>query len=247
MTEHVASEKPDRESWDSYFMRFAEVASLRSTCDRRHVGAVLVHDRCIIATGYNGSIRGLPHCSDIGCLLIADAKGQQHCERTVHAEGNAIAQAALHGATVRGATLYVTTFPCHACFKLVVNAGIVRIVYQTTYQDRVPGAVDEAATLLRLSMVELVPTAAQDATSAGAVAVQGVAAAPVVPRLGMTEEEAGQLEFGPCTCSNTPGCDCPACEGVGALVCACGGRLIDSCFTGCKGFSLASWRGSWRR
>ena len=101
----------------------------RSTCDRKHVGAVIVRDKMILATGYNGSIRGLAHCDDEGHLMDG------HCVRTVHAEANAIVQAARNGVRIDGASIYVTASPCFACFKLIANAGIVRIVFGEFYRD----------------------------------------------------------------------------------------------------------------
>lgn len=120
---------PKRPSWDSYFMRIAEIVSERSTCDKLHVGAVIVKDRNILATGFNGSISGDDHCCDVGCLINAEKK----CVRTVHAEINAIAQAAKHGVSIDGSTMYVTTLPCWTCFKVLINAGIKKIVYGKTY------------------------------------------------------------------------------------------------------------------
>lgn len=118
-----------RTSWDDYFMRIAAEVATRATCDRKHVGCVLVRDKCIIATGYNGSIRGLPHCDDEGHLM-----DDGHCVRTVHAEANAIVQAARLGARIEGATAYVTAFPCWGCFRLLVQAGVVRVVYGDAYR-----------------------------------------------------------------------------------------------------------------
>lgn len=141
-----------RASWDHYFMRIAEEVASRATCDRKHVGAVLVRDKSILATGYNGSIRGLPHCDDVGHLMI-----DNHCARTVHAEANAIAQAARHGARVDGATAYVTATPCWGCFRLLVNAGIARVVYGDDY--RVDEQVVQAAAALNIELVRLDPAA----------------------------------------------------------------------------------------
>ena len=101
----------------------------RSTCDRAHVGAVLVRDKRILTTGFNGSPAGLPHCDDVGHLLV-----DGHCVRTIHAETNAIIQAALHGVSTKGATCYVTHFPCINCTKILINAGITRIVYLNDYR-----------------------------------------------------------------------------------------------------------------
>ena len=113
-----------RPSWDEYFLSIAREVATRSTCERRHVGAVLVKERRILTTGYNGSPPGQEHCTQIGCL-IEDGK----CIRTLHAEQNAIAQAALHGVSTKGATLYGTCRPCHVCARMVVGAGISRVVF----------------------------------------------------------------------------------------------------------------------
>jgi dCMP deaminase len=113
-----------RQSWDAYFLGIARQVATRATCDRKHVGAVLVLNKTILSTGYNGSIRGLPHCDEAGHLLE-----NGHCVRTVHAEANAI----IHAGHSPGATLYTTAFPCWPCFKLIANAGIQRIVYADAY------------------------------------------------------------------------------------------------------------------
>ncbi len=123
--------KNHRPDWDSYFMAIAQVAATRATCDRKHVGAVIVRDRVLLSTGYNGSPRHLPHCDDVGHEMV-----EGHCIRTVHGEANAIAQAAKNGTSVNGATIYTTASPCYDCFKLIINAGIVRIVYGEYYESR---------------------------------------------------------------------------------------------------------------
>jgi dCMP deaminase len=119
-----------RSDWDSYFMEIARVVSSRATCDRKHVGAVIVRDRIILSTGYNGSIRGMPHCDEIGHMME-----EGHCVATIHAEANAIIQAARTGATIDGSTIYTTASPCWPCFKLIANAGIKRIVFGEFYRD----------------------------------------------------------------------------------------------------------------
>jgi dCMP deaminase len=119
-----------RPDWDEYFMDIAFTIAQRSTCDRAHVGAVLVRDRRILTTGYNGAPAGLPHCDDVGHLMI-----DGHCVRTLHAEQNAIIQAALHGIGISGATAYVTHQPCLTCAKMIINSGIVRVVYAGNYPD----------------------------------------------------------------------------------------------------------------
>src|SRR5277367_3286904 len=119
-----------RASWDAYFMNIAKEVSTRSTCDRKFVGAVIVRDRMILATGYNGSVRGLPHCDEEGHLME-----DGHCVRTVHAEANAIVQAARAGVRIDGADIYVTASPCWGCFRLIANAGIRRIAFGEFYRD----------------------------------------------------------------------------------------------------------------
>lgn len=126
-----------RKDWDQYFMDIAKQAATRATCDRKHVGAVIVSpDRNILATGYNGSIPGTPHCDDAGHMMVFDPNtNRESCVRTVHAEANAIAQAAKNGAQVKGASIYVTASPCWPCFKLVASAGVRRIVFGELYRD----------------------------------------------------------------------------------------------------------------
>ncbi|HEX7836703.1 MAG TPA: dCMP deaminase family protein [Kofleriaceae bacterium] len=126
----MADEPHPRASWDEYFMSIAQVVATRSTCPRKYVGAVLVRNRTILSTGYNGSIRGMPHCSDVGHMME-----DGHCVATIHAEANAIIQAARNGVNIDGATNYVTASPCWNCFKQLANAGIVRIVYGEFYRD----------------------------------------------------------------------------------------------------------------
>jgi dCMP deaminase len=139
------STPPPRASWNEYFTRIAVEVATRATCPRKHVGAVLVRDKSILATGYNGSVRGMPHCEVVGCLMV-----EGHCARTVHAEVNALAQAARHGVRVDGATAYVTAFPCWICAKALFNAGIARIVYGESYVDR-----DGAGALVNMTAREL--------------------------------------------------------------------------------------------
>lgn len=119
-----------RASWDEYFMAIARQVSSRSTCSRKHVGAVIVRDKMILATGYNGSLSGLDHCDDVGHLME-----DGHCVRTVHAEANAIVQAARSGNRLEGAGIYVTASPCFGCFKLIANSGIKRIAFSEFYRD----------------------------------------------------------------------------------------------------------------
>ncbi|MGI6008813.1 MAG: deoxycytidylate deaminase [Methanomethylophilus sp.] len=128
----------DRPSPDRYFMDMAKLVSSRSTCLRRHVGAVIVKDKHVLSTGYNGAPRGTKHCEETGCLRIElnVPSGTRHelC-RGVHAEQNAVAQAAYFGTSVKGATIYTTTFPCSLCAKILINAGITEIVYEEGYMD----------------------------------------------------------------------------------------------------------------
>lgn len=119
-----------RASWNRYFMNLAVQAATRSTCPRKHVGAVIVRDKSVLSTGYNGSIRGADHCTDVGCMMV-----NGHCVRTVHAEANALIQAAAHGVRLEGAEIYVTASPCFDCFKLIANAGIRRIYFGEFYRD----------------------------------------------------------------------------------------------------------------
>ncbi|HEY7725880.1 MAG TPA: cytidine/deoxycytidylate deaminase family protein [Anaeromyxobacteraceae bacterium] len=136
-----------RASWDEYFMNVARVVASRATCDRKHVGAVLVRDRTILSTGYNGSIRSLQHCSEAGHMME-----DGHCVRTVHAEANAIIQAAKNGVAIEGATIYTTASPCWPCFKLIANSGCRRIVFGEFYRD---SRVFEYATALAIELAEL--------------------------------------------------------------------------------------------
>jgi len=128
-------------------MDIAKQVATRATCDRKHVGAVLVRDRTILSTGYNGSIRGLPHCDEVGHMME-----NGHCVATVHAEANAILQAAKNGVRIDGATLYTTASPCWPCFKLVANSGCLRIVYGEFYRDP---RIFEVAGQLKLELVSL--------------------------------------------------------------------------------------------
>lgn len=127
-----------RPSWDEYFMDITRVVATRSTCMRRQVGAIIVKDKRMLASGYNGAPSGLKHCLDVGCLRESFhvPSGQRHelC-RGIHAEQNAIVQAALHGVAIAGATLYCTHQPCSACTKMIINAGIKRILYEHAYPD----------------------------------------------------------------------------------------------------------------
>jgi dCMP deaminase len=137
-----------RPGWDQYFMSIARLASLRSTCLRRKVGAVLVKNRRVLSTGYNGAPRNLAHCLEIGCLReqLKIKSGERHelC-RAIHAEQNAVIQAAVSGVSIEGATIYCTTFPCVMCSKIIINSGIVRIICLEGYPDQLSRTLlDEA-------------------------------------------------------------------------------------------------------
>jgi dCMP deaminase len=119
-----------RPSFDKYAMNLAIAVSSRATCDRKLVGTVIVRDRTILSTGFNGSIRGMPHCDDVGHMMV-----NGHCLRTIHSELNAISQAAKNGTRIEGADLYVTASPCWNCFKVIANVGIKRIIYREFYDD----------------------------------------------------------------------------------------------------------------
>ncbi len=119
-----------RPTWDEYFLKLAMLASERATCPRMHCGCILVKDKNVVATGYNGSIPGDEHCEDVGCLVI-----NNHCERTIHAEMNALTQAAKRGHSVDEATAYVTNMSCTNCAKALIAAGIKRIVIFSDFHD----------------------------------------------------------------------------------------------------------------
>ena len=142
-----------RPSWDEYFMSLAHLAATRSTCLRRHVGAVIVKDRMLLSTGYNDTPRGMRNCGDGGCPRCgsdaAAGTGLDTC-LCLHAEQNAIIQAAYHGVAIVGGAIYCTHQPCLTCAKMIVNAGLARIVYASPYPDPV------AEQLLRDASVELV-------------------------------------------------------------------------------------------
>jgi len=129
-----------RPSWDEYFMELAQVVAKRSTCNRRSVGAVLVREKRILTTGYNGSPPGQPHCTDDGCIMV-----DGHCVRAIHAEQNAIIQGALHGIDLREATCYVTSSPCVHCSKMLIATGVKRIVYLESYPDEIGQGMARAA------------------------------------------------------------------------------------------------------
>jgi dCMP deaminase len=128
----------DRPSWHQYFMTITRQVAERSTCTRAKVGAVIVRDRNIVATGYNGSPAGLPHCTEVGCLIYSSrtpsGEVEENCFRTIHAEINAIAQAAKNGASIRDADIYITHTPCIHCMKVLLNTGVRAIYYEREYK-----------------------------------------------------------------------------------------------------------------
>lgn len=137
-----------RPSWDQYFMDITRVVASRSTCLRRQVGAVIVKDKRLLTSGYNGAPQGLAHCLEVGCLRekMGIPSGERHelC-RGLHAEQNAIVQAALHGVEIAGATIYCTHQPCAACTKMIINAGIRRVVFEKSYPDELANALIQEA------------------------------------------------------------------------------------------------------
>ena len=142
-----------RLTWDQYFLTITRQVAERSTCSRAKVGAVIVRDKSILATGYNGAPAGMPHCTDVGCLIYQSKTPngdiEENCFRTIHAEINAIAQAAKNGASIRDASIYITHTPCIHCFKVLVNTGIKNIYYEIPYK---PHTLEE---LLRYTGVQL--------------------------------------------------------------------------------------------
>ena len=140
---------PMRPGWDEYFMEIAHTVRTRATCPRAAVGCALVRDHRILTTGYNGAPRGVAHCTEVGCTLLND-----HCLRATHAEANAVVQGALHGVSLQHATAYCTHQPCVNCSKLLISAGVTKIVYAEAYPDAV------ASQLLAEAGVVLLPYAA---------------------------------------------------------------------------------------
>jgi dCMP deaminase len=142
--------RPDN---DTYFMRMAELVATRSTCLRRNVGAVVVKEKRVLTTGYNGAPKGLRHCAEVGCVRLQNhiASGTRHelC-RGVHAEQNAVIQAAYFGVSIKDSTIYTTNYPCVMCAKILVNAGIKEIVYEEEYIDELSRKVlDESGVTVR--------------------------------------------------------------------------------------------------
>lgn len=126
----ASKKKGKRTPWDEYFLKIADLVATRSTCPRLHVGAVLVRERMIVSSGYNGSPRKSDQCDEVGCRMV-----NGHCVATIHAEENAVLQAAYHGIATKGATLYTNYFPCEHCVKTLINAGVKEIVYREVYKN----------------------------------------------------------------------------------------------------------------
>jgi dCMP deaminase len=143
-------DKSERPSWDSYFMQIAQMVASRSTCIRRQVGAVIVKDKQILSTGYNGSPSGLKHCGEVGCLRqvlkISSGERTEIC-RAVHAEQNALLQAARHGVAIEGADMYTSVQPCVLCTKMIINTGIKRVIYASPYPDSMAMKIAEESGL----------------------------------------------------------------------------------------------------
>lgn len=148
-----------RVGWHEYFMQMAHHVASRATCDRKHVGAVIVRDKTVLSTGYNGSIRGYDHCDDVGHLME-----NGHCVGTVHAEANAIIQAAKNGVSIDGAEIYTTASPCWSCFKLIANAGLKRVYFGEFYRDE---RSLEVARRIGIELIDLSATEASETTGAG--------------------------------------------------------------------------------
>lgn len=148
----------ERPTWHQYFMTITRQVAERSTCLRAKVGAVIVRDKNILATGYNGSPAGLPHCLDVGCLIYRSTtpsgEVEENCFRTIHAEINAIAQAAKNGAVIRDADIYITHTPCIHCFKVLINTGIKRIFYEKPYKLH---TIQELLEYTDVTLEEIVP------------------------------------------------------------------------------------------
>ncbi len=136
-----------RVSWEKYFMNIAKQVATRGTCDRKNVGAVIVKNKTILSTGYNGSLRGMPHCDEIGHMME-----NEHCVATIHAEANAILQAAKNGVCIDESEIFITASPCWNCFKLMVNAGIRKIYYGEFYRDE---RIFETAEKLGIELIHL--------------------------------------------------------------------------------------------
>ena len=153
------AQKDARPSWETYFMNITNLVAERSTCLRRAVGAVIVKDKRILSTGYNGAPTGLRHCLEVGCLReqlgVESGKMHELC-RGIHAEQNAIIQAAYHGVSVKDASLFCTNQPCSICARMIINAGIRKIFFQSSYADTLAEELlDEAG--IELKKIDSVP------------------------------------------------------------------------------------------
>ena len=137
----------ERVSWEVYFMNIAKEVGTRSTCNRKHVGAVIVRGKTILATGYNGSIRGLAHCDEAGHEM-----DNTHCVRTIHAEANAIVQSARHGVRIQDRENYITASPCYDCFKMIANVGIRKIYFGEFFRDE---RIIEHPKVLNIELIDL--------------------------------------------------------------------------------------------
>ncbi len=148
----MADKSKKRPSWDEYFLKVAMLVSERATCPRMHCGCVLVKDKQILSSGYNGSIPGAEHCEDVGCMIV-----DNHCVRTIHAEMNAILQCSSHGINTKGATAYITNMPCTNCAKALIAAGIKEIVIFSDYHNTLAEEFFEKAgvNIKRLEMPEI--------------------------------------------------------------------------------------------
>jgi dCMP deaminase len=166
--------RKSRPDWDSYFMEIAHIVAKRSTCTRRMVGAIIVKDRRILSTGYNGAPSGLRHCLDLTCLRdkLKVASGERHelC-RGLHAEQNAIIQAAYHGVSINGGYLYSTHLPCSICMKMVINAGISKVYYIDGYPDSLSMELVEES---RISLERLESKDRQTTGRSSAKRVKGI-------------------------------------------------------------------------
>ena len=162
-----------RPPWNDYFMEMARVVAKGATCDRKHVGAVLVKvgTKRIVATGYNGSPRGLPHCDDVGHEL-AEIDGRQSCIRTLHAESNALDYA---GQNAEGCVIYVTCIPCHDCAKRIINAGILRVVFEEYYESRKTSLVEALLLEAGVHLEQHAWTASTPAWTSNDVAIEALA------------------------------------------------------------------------
>ena len=138
---------PGRVNWEDYFMNIAKEVATRSTCNRKHVGAVIVRNKTILATGYNGSISGLDHCDQEGHDMV-----NGHCVRTIHAEANAIVQSARNGVGIDEGEIYVTASPCYDCFKLIANAGIKKVFFGEFYRDE---RINKFAKSAKIELIDL--------------------------------------------------------------------------------------------